>query len=160
MFYQLLRILIFDALIGNSDRHHSNWGLITNTITFKTALSPIYDNGSSLCAYDEESSIKTILSDKMRFEASITSKSKSVIGFNNKRPVQHFELVKHIAELYYYQTVKTVGRIMTNVTSESIDNILQNFDSTIISDDRKRLIKKFLLERRKIILNIYGLEEK
>ena len=55
------KIVLFDALIGNSDRHHSNWG-ITETKAFLSlekglfpvnamTISPLYDNGSSLCSY-------------------------------------------------------------------------------------------------------------
>ena len=44
-----LVIPIFDALIGNSDRHHSNWGIVKNKITGSIRISPLYDNGSLLC---------------------------------------------------------------------------------------------------------------
>jgi hypothetical protein len=49
--------MFFDALIGNTDRHHENWGLINNE-----RLSPLYDNGISLGWRIEEkdSSIATI----------------------------------------------------------------------------------------------------
>lgn len=46
------RIFTFDALLGNTDRHQENWGLIYSSdskaraITF--ALSPAFDNGTSL----------------------------------------------------------------------------------------------------------------
>lgn len=45
------RILTFDALIGNTDRHHENWGLIIDrarTGQTNTRLAPAFDNGTSL----------------------------------------------------------------------------------------------------------------
>lgn len=42
--------LLFDALIGNTDRHQDNWGLIF-TRTEQVArcrLAPLFDNGTSL----------------------------------------------------------------------------------------------------------------
>ena len=43
-------ILIFDALIGNCDRHSENWGLVGNTNSdgLKNRLAPAYDNAASL----------------------------------------------------------------------------------------------------------------
>lgn len=38
-----MKLMFFDALIGNTDRHHENWGTINDRI-----LSPLYDNGISL----------------------------------------------------------------------------------------------------------------
>jgi hypothetical protein len=44
-------LLLFDALIGNSDRHQENWGKVLSfaepPIHFYYSLSPFYDNGSS-----------------------------------------------------------------------------------------------------------------
>ena len=112
------KIVLFDALIGNSDRHHSNWG-ITETKAFLSlekglfpvnamTISPLYDNGSSLCSYINENDIETILKDKMKYEAIINTKSKSAIGWNNIRPIRHFELVKNLKDEYYNETVDFV----------------------------------------------------
>ncbi len=38
--------LLFDALIGNTDRHQDNWGLIFNATNIR--LAPAFDNGTSL----------------------------------------------------------------------------------------------------------------
>lgn len=60
---EILKIIIFDCLIGNSDRHHSNWGVIPYTKNveeenyFRLKLCPLYDNGSSLCAYEDNNII-------------------------------------------------------------------------------------------------------
>jgi hypothetical protein len=42
--------LMLDALIGNTDRHHENWGVITQSSTSGTLtwLAPSYDHASSL----------------------------------------------------------------------------------------------------------------
>lgn len=155
LFYNFLHILIFDALIGNSDRHHSNWGLLINIPPNIPLFAPIYDNGSSLCSYEEEISVKNVLKDKMRFEAMVFSKSKATIGFDNKRPVRHFELVEYLSKNYYNQTAKIIGKIKRNITEEKIDTILSKFDSSIMSNDRKKLVKMFLMARKKKILDLY-----
>ena len=160
MFYPFLRVLIFDALIGNSDRHHSNWGLIFNRDRTKVKFTPLYDNGSSLCAYVEEKEINLILKDSMRFEALINTKSKSAIGFNNIRPVRQFDLVEYIKENYYSKTINLVNKINENITENNIDKMLANFDEETISIERKKLLKIFLNERKNRIAEIYGLGAK
>ena len=161
------KILLFDALIGNSDRHHSNWG-ITETKGFLSVekgvfpvnamtLSPLYDNGSSLCSYINESDIETILKDKIRYESIINTKSKSAIGWNNIRPIRHFELIKNLRNEYYDETVNFVINIKENITEQSIDTILNHFDDNIISSQMKKLLKKFIIDRRNRIIEIYNL---
>ena len=164
----IAKILLFDALIGNSDRHHSNWG-ITETKGFLSVekgvfpvnamtLSPLYDNGSSLCSYINESDIETILKDKIRYESIINTKSKSAIGWNNIRPIRHFELIKNLRDEYYDETVNLVINIKKNITEQSIDTILSNFDDNIISSQMKKLLKKFIIDRRNRIIETYNLD--
>lgn len=40
--------LIFDALIGNTDRHQDNWGFIFHSTEPIVTLAPLFDNGTSL----------------------------------------------------------------------------------------------------------------
>lgn len=46
--------LLFDALIGNTDRHQDNWGLVFDAVRRRSTtldtckLSPLFDNGTSL----------------------------------------------------------------------------------------------------------------
>lgn len=46
------RVLAFDALIGNTDRHHDNWGFLFEIGSLGVAesirLAPAFDNGTSL----------------------------------------------------------------------------------------------------------------
>ena len=49
-----LKTLFFDSVIGNTDRHHDNWGFIFDSSEsvppkkYKCKLSPVFDNGTSL----------------------------------------------------------------------------------------------------------------
>lgn len=46
------KVLAFDALIGNTDRHHENWGFVVDRAAASTQygfqLGPAFDNGTSL----------------------------------------------------------------------------------------------------------------
>ena len=156
------KIVIFDILIGNSDRHHSNWAILAKGTVYKTPedmldiffnynMCPLYDNGSSLCAYEDNNNLEIFFKDKMKFEALVNTKSKSAIGWENERPIRHFELLKKIKDNAYELTVQYIEKIKTNINEENIDNI--------ISIDMKKLLKMYLLERRKRMLEIYDLKD-
>lgn len=161
---QILQMIIFDCLIGNSDRHHSNWGEICsvnhkeNYFEFRWDISPLYDNGSSLCSYINEKDIDTILRDNMQYEAIINTKSKSTIGWKNIRPIRHFELITNIRNTYYDETIEFVKKLKKKVNKSSIENILCDFNNDIISEKMKKLLKKYIIDRRNRIIKIYNVD--
>lgn len=167
---EFYKIVIFDILIGNSDRHHSNWAILARGIVYKTpedmfdvffnySMSPLYDNGSSLCAYEDNNNLEIFFKDKMKFEALVNTKSKSAIGWEDESPIRHFELLKKIKDNAYDGTIQYVEKIKTDINEGKIDKILNEFDNNIISIDMKKLLKMYLLERRKRILRIYDLKD-
>lgn len=161
------KIIIFDILIGNSDRHHSNWAIRpkrhsadkNSTIKISTEICPLYDNGSSLCAYEDNSDLSIFFKDKMKFESLVNTKSKSAIGWEDERPIRHFELLQKIKETSYAITIQYIEKIKSNITENGINSILNEFDNTIISEDMKKLLKMYILERRNRMLEIYDLKD-
>lgn len=167
---EIYKMIIFDILIGNSDRHHSNFAIISKGTVYRTPenmldiyfdykMSPLYDNGSSLCAYEDNNDIEIFFKDKMKFEALVNTKSKSAIGWENERPIRHFELLKKLKDNAYDLTISCIEKIKENINEQSINTLLNEFDINIISEDMKRLLKMYILERRKRMLEIYNLKD-
>lgn len=49
LFMDFVRMLVFDAIVGNNDRHYYNWGVITDTYgKEQPRFSPIYDTARAL----------------------------------------------------------------------------------------------------------------
>jgi hypothetical protein len=42
------KVFAFDAVIGNTDRHQENWGLLWNEDATEASFAPAFDNGTSL----------------------------------------------------------------------------------------------------------------
>ncbi len=167
---ELYKVIIFDVLIGNSDRHHSNFAIISKGTVYRTPenmldiyfdykMCPLYDNGSSLCAYEDNNDIEIFFKDKMKFESLVNTKSKSAIGWENERPIRHFELLKKLKDNVYSQTIKYIETIKNNINENNIDSILNEFDNNIINENMKKLLKMYILERRKRMLDIYNLKD-
>lgn len=155
LFDDFLPILVFDFLIGNTDRHQSNWALIMEDK--KLRLSPLYDNSSSLCAYVRESKIDQYFgNDSLMWNSLVDTKSRSLIRLNSndKKLPTHTDVLRVLHKKYYTQTADTVNKISTFVTSNQICDILDKYNE-VLSNKRKCLIKKYLLSKIKIMQDIY-----
>ncbi|MEK6263776.1 MAG: HipA domain-containing protein [Clostridium sp.] len=154
------KILIFDFLIGNTDRHQNNWAVIQCGNSVR--ICPIYDNGSSLCCYFKEENLDYYLGkDKVRFNAIVNSKSKSRIRINKKlkKEPTHLEMLEYIKLNYCESIIDLIRVINENITEVMLDKIMSNYSEDSISNKRKLLIKKFLLEKIKIMNGVFSREE-
>lgn len=156
-----LQMLIFDFLIGNSDRHQSNWAIIFNGNEMK--WSPLYDNSSSLCAYIAEEQIESYLGrDKNRWKSLVDTKSKSIIRCTESdqaRPT-HLTVLNYINERFSNETNEFVRKIVFLLTEENISAILNRYLENELSDKKKILIKNYLLCKVQMMKEVYfGKEE-
>jgi len=157
----LLKMLIFDFLIGNSDRHQNNWAVI-NTGNGVYKFSPLYDNSSSLCCYILDINLESYLgTDLRRLNSIVRTKSKSIVRIDkkNKQMPTHEEVLEYINKQYYEEVKDFMEQIALKVTPGNIDKLLEDYAETLLSEDRKRLIKLFLLEKVKLKAKIIGREE-
>lgn len=154
---KFLQIVIFDYLIGNSDRHQSNWALLTSNLE-KFTMCPLYDNGSSLCSYILEEKISKYLGkDEQLFTSLVDTKSKSRIRINKKKQQQptHLEVMSYVNKNYFMQTKNIINNICKNITKANLNKILDNNYKELISDNRRQLIIKFLLKKVENLVKLY-----
>lgn len=150
------KIIAFDFLIGNTDRHHSNWAILKSDD--KTKLCPLYDNGSSLCCYILEDRLEGFLgNDKIRFNSLVDSKSNSRIRIkdNVKKEPTQLEVMKFLKTEHEDDVIEIVNKIIDEINEKNIDCILGGY-SNIVSKNRILLIKKFLLEKVILLKHIFA----
>lgn len=156
-----LKMIIFDYLIGNSDRHQNNWAIILEDK--KMTWSPLYDNSSSLCAYISEEQIKDYFGkDKNKWKSLVDTKSKSMLRctvLDEKRPT-HLTTLKYVKENYFADTCEFARKVTTVMTERQIIDILNRYSDSELSKDKKKLICNFLLSKTEMLKEIYfGKEE-
>lgn len=153
-----LEMMVFDFLIGNADRHQSNWAILANIADsakkgIQVRKCPLYDNGSSLCCY-----VNNIQLDKMfgkdpgPFNALVNTKSQSIIridGFRKVKP-QHQEVIKHLL-LEYSETYAICMRFLQKLNCEIIDELLSVYQPEILSPRKNELIRRFLKKKLAIL---------
>lgn len=151
-----LKMILFDYLIGNTDRHQSNWAMIADKNGMK--WSPLYDNSSSLCAYIPESQIKSYLGkDMTRWLSLVDTKSKSLIRCkesDEKRPT-HLSVLMYVKQMFYEETCQFAESMVFLLTEKNISDILDKYSAYGLSDDRKQLIKKYLLWKVQKMKEVY-----
>ncbi len=155
-FKEFLTIPLFDYLIGNTDRHQNNWAVISEE--GKLYFSPLYDNSSSLCAYMNEKDLVACLGkDKVKWKSVVETKSRSIIRITSKdtKKPTHLEILQYICENYYEETKETVSKIILRITEENIDRILQEYTNEVLSANKKKIIKKFLLSKVEKMQEVY-----
>ena len=158
LFDSFLPLLVFDFLIGNTDRHQSNWALILEN--GKLSLSPLYDNSSSLCAYVKEDRIKQYLGkDMLLWKSLVDTKSRSIIritGHDKKAPT-HLEMLKFLKKQYYRETKDIVKTMEERISEEAVCRILDKYKESL-SEEKRALIKKYILAKVELLKNVYKKE--
>jgi hypothetical protein len=151
---KFIDILVFDTLIGNTDRHSQNWGMIINQKGEKK-LAPAYDNSSSL-GREFNSNISKVqirLSDQNAFESYCHCRSKCFIGFNGCYKIPHLEYIEYL----YKEKPEFINKNLTKLkllTQSMIEEIVEKVPVKIMNQYCKEFVIKFLVYRRNFLLKL------
>jgi hypothetical protein len=173
----IIKIIVFDSLIGNSDRHQENWGFIQKftintvrpqklkfrskreeekveiTIDMNHEFSPIYDSGSCLGREIADDKIGQYLTDTVMTAAYVGNKGKSEIHWNGEK-LSHLELLHNVMSEHRETVLDIIYQVQQNFASDKIEQIVMHVDDNLpkILND-----KKIPLERKKLIIKFVTL---
>ena len=77
-------MFVMDALIGNTDRNNSNWGIILRKDGSKE-LAPVYDNGNCLNSKWDDEKMQIVMSDAVKMEAEAYKARRCIYELQGKR---------------------------------------------------------------------------
>lgn len=152
LFEGFIKLMVFDALVGEQDRHEENWGI--KRIGNQYKFSPFYDNGCNLLKYfKNETYAKDYYSGKKNFNAYINKSKTMIYKEDNKKKYKHFELIEYLNE-NYHGIVQTEIITLNKLTDDTIEGIVERIPDDLLTRMHKNYIINYLKKRRDILLNI------
>ena len=173
---EFVGILIFDTIIGNTDRHQENWGFIINEKNNNLALAPAFDNGTSL-GYNiqqqhlEESSKK--IDNFIEKGYHHIRNANCLDSFNLNQTLEykytkfkHLELIEHLLKENKNLVLEKLKKIIDIYNIGNIEKILKDCilcmseeitnEPYSFTKERKSFIKILIEERFKKLKYLYG----
>jgi hypothetical protein len=153
--------LTFDALIGNTDRHTENWGLLFDLRPGErpiATLAPAFDNGTSLAYEIADQALKGACADERVADYVGRGRHHCSWDLDETKGAPHIELCAR-----YLTAFPEAGEAMRNVIRfdpAQIGAILEScthFDVTVpFIQERAELVSKLILERRRQLSVAFG----
>ena len=151
-FNSFIKILVFDALVGERDRHEENWGIISKNN--KSEIAPLYDNGCNLLREFKNEKFANKFYDGIKdFDKYILRSKTAIYKENSKKRYKHFELINYLNEHYHSDTQKELKNLK-KLTDDKIVEIVDMLPDSIITEKHKEYIIKYLLKRRDILISM------
>jgi hypothetical protein len=157
---QFVRMLLFDALVGNNDRHFYNWGVVRHIESkHEPYFSPIYDTARGLFWNESEKKILALWNDKNRLQAYLSrycTNSRPKVGWEGATNINHFKLVSKIYKYEFGISKSEINDLFLRSRFEKmIDSIEFNL-SDILGIERTKLILECLIFRYNEISKLIG----
>lgn len=152
LFKGFIKIMLFDALIGEQDRHEENWGITEKK--GKSFISPLYDNGDSLLReFKNPVNARKYYDGIKDFNAYINRSQTLIYKEDKKNKYKHFELIKYLYDNFPQDILPEINNL-TKLTDEIIEDLVDKIPNELLTDEHKKYIITYLKKRRDILLNI------
>jgi hypothetical protein len=141
---KMMDMFVFDAIIGNTDRHQENWAIIYKyvmehfpeytdalRVIDRLEIAPIYDSGSSLGRELNEDKVNEILLSDKKLDQYILNGKSEVHWLENK--ISHFELLEKLLNNPNYQTAiaNSINRVIQLFSLDAITQIIEEVDNKL-----------------------------
>tara|TARA_R110002124_G_scaffold135815_3_gene298860 strand:- start:17628 stop:18629 length:1002 start_codon:yes stop_codon:yes gene_type:complete len=138
----LVKMITFDAITGNSDRHFYNWGIIEDIRGKKSPrFAPIYDTARGLFWNYPDSKLFNIYSNSTIEEQIVKycNDSKPKIGAEDNPNLNHFDFIQFLC-VHYEEYIPVIQTIIDNYDSSDFEELLFKNYSYLLTDLRKQFI--------------------
>lgn len=141
-------MFIIDCLIGNTDRHNGNWGLLINARSNRAIFSPIYDCGSCLNPMLEDEAIQNLTEVEIK---NLAINCYSSIKENGKK----INYMTYIKQMKNEECNNAICRVFDKIDIEKIKKFINGIE--VMSNVRKDFYIKIIEIRYE---SISGVREK
>lgn len=144
-------MFIIDCLIGNTDRHNGNWGILLNRKENEVKFSPIYDCGSCLNPMLEDIEIEKLSKTELK---NLAINCYSCIKENGKK----INYITYIKSRKNEECNKAINRIFSKINMDKINKFIDEIQ--YMSNIRKEFYKNIIKLRYDLIKGVYNKLEK
>ncbi|MEX2336528.1 MAG: HipA domain-containing protein [Fulvivirga sp.] len=148
IFLDFIKMLVFDAIIGNNDRHFYNWGVLKHLGgNHQPIFSPIYDTARAFLWNRSEDQIKSIYNDHNRTESFLRKyihRSRPKIGIEKKSDCNHLDIIRLLNQNRFNGTKDIVRGLINKATAKMCLELINDEFGDLLSKERLYLITKCL----------------
>jgi hypothetical protein len=142
----MVKLLAFDAIVGNNDRHPLNWGIIVPLAANRPLrFSPIFDSARGLFWNLDDSQLGKFIHGRVSMNAYIR-KSRPQIGYDGMIGINHFNLIEAIYQ-DYEQYRGILDRFANPDFAKACCILLEKEFAALMSKNRRRAICECLTMR-------------
>ncbi len=145
--HDLAKLIIYDALVGNNDRHFFNWGVIRSIDNSSQAcFSPVYDTARGLFWNYSEGKLMDIVANKAidTHVRKYCESSRPKIGWEGEKEINHFRLFEKIYKNEYYISSDEIKSLLLQSVLERMLQEIRHDFLPLMSVNRITMICKCL----------------
>ena len=132
-------MFIVDALIGNWDRYHGNWGFLYNPVTDGVEIAPVFDCGSCLFPQADETIMRADLDDHAERELRIFERPQSAI----RQKLNYSEFISSLKQADCNAALK---RITPRIQLQDLHALVES--TPFLTDLQREVYTTMLIERK------------
>jgi hypothetical protein len=144
--------LMLDTWIGNSDRHHENWGFIYLGNRFY--LAPSYDHGSSLGRELQDAKRSAMISNNTLQNYIERSRSAMYSNVNDQKALLNLEVFRVAANLFPLSARVWLQKL-AQFSCNDIEKVLLKVPESRLSPIARQFTSQILLKNQIRLLNLH-----
>ena len=141
-------MFVVDSIIGNTDRHNGNWGILVDTQNNCANFAPIYDCGSCLNPMLEDQKLEKLNNAEIK---NLAVNSYSCLKENGKK-INYMQYIQDCKENKNKDCNEAIIRIFPQVNIEEINKFIMEIPC--ISNTRKNFYKEIINFRYEIMKEV------
>lgn len=141
--HELVKLLLYDAFVGNNDRHYYNWAVIRPFGTkVEPHFSPVYDTARGLLWNMSDATLENRVraQGRVTFIRKYCNLSRPKLGWDGEHQINHFRLVELIYNTEFYITKTEIKHLFCQQTLQEMQRLLNTQFTAFYTPLRKELI--------------------